>query len=288
MRNKTFISYLFISLAFLFNACEEQSFEFGDINAPSNLNLTVEIFGQDDSNPFGDGSGDITITMTADNAISYKFSIDGSVIMSPSGVLTTTLTKLGTEKYIITGIAIGVAGTTSSMSVESQVSVTFSPPDEFYGAWRIDPSAGSMAVGPTPSNLSWWSSGDDTADERACFYDDLYIFNQDGTFQNDLGDVTWLESWQGVPDDQCGSPVAPHDGSGSLTYSITRNLIILNGPGAFLGLPKVHNAGEINSPNQAVSNISYNYILSEDSNILELNIQYNGENTWYFRLVKAD
>ena len=176
MRNKTFISYLFISLAFLFNACEEQSFEFGDINSPSNLNLTVEIFGQDDSNPFGDGSGDITITMTADNAISYKFSIDGSVIMSPSGVLTTTLTKLGTEKYIITGIAIGVAGTTSSMSVESQVSVTFSPPDEFYGAWRIDPSAGSMAVGPTPSNLSLWSSGEDTADERACFYDDLKWF----------------------------------------------------------------------------------------------------------------
>ena len=27
-----------------------------------------------------------------------------------------------------------------------------------------------------------------------------------------LGDETWLEGWQGVDAEQCGAPVAPHNG----------------------------------------------------------------------------
>ena len=29
---------------------------------------------------------------------------------------------------------------------------------------------------------------------------------------------TWLEAWQGVASEQCGTPLAPHDGSGPSLY----------------------------------------------------------------------
>ena len=31
---------------------------------------------------------------------------------------------------------------------------------------------------------------------------------------------TWLEAWQGVDSDQCGVPVAPHDGSNASTWEV--------------------------------------------------------------------
>jgi len=42
---------------------------------------------------------------------------------------------------------------------------------------------------------------------RACFFDDVYTFVEDGTYSYDLGDQTWLETWQGVAEDGCGAPV---------------------------------------------------------------------------------
>ena len=45
---------------------------------------------------------------------------------------------------------------------------------------------------------------DDVA-ARACFFDDEYIFHEDGSFQNILGNETWLEGWQGVDAEQCGA-----------------------------------------------------------------------------------
>ena len=70
------------------------------------------------------------------------------------------------------------------------------------GALRVGPSAGS----------EWWSSSAEDVEMRACYFDDEYIFHEDGSFQNILGNETWLEGWQGVDADQCGVPVAPHDG----------------------------------------------------------------------------
>ena len=53
---------------------------------------------------------------------------------------------------------------------------------------------------------------------RGCYFDDHFVFNADGSFQNDLGDETWLEWWQGVDAEQCGLPVYPHDGSNPATW----------------------------------------------------------------------
>ena len=87
--------------------------------------------------------------------------------------------------------------------------------------------------------------------ERACFLDDTYVFGADGSFSNVVGDNTWLETWQdGVEEEACGAPVAPHNGTNAATFSHDQpggNLTI-TGLGAYLGLPKVHNGGEDGIP----------------------------------------
>ncbi len=46
-----------------------------------------------------------------------------------------------------------------------------------------------------------------------------YVFNTDGSFQNVVGSETWVETWQGAAAEGCGTPVAPHDGSATATYT---------------------------------------------------------------------
>lgn len=158
------------------------------------------------------------------------------------------------------------------------------------GTWILDPTAGSLGVGPAMGNYEWWSISAADVETRACLYDDLYIFNADGTFQNELGDETWLEGWQGADPEGCGAPVAPHDGSTVGEWSVAEGTVTVVGEGLFLGLPKVHNTGEDGNPEN--NTIIYNYELSENDNKLEVTIQGwlpdVPEATWYFRFNREE
>ena len=159
----------------------------------------------------------------------------------------------------------------------------------FEGTWKFANEAGAFAVGPTPDDLSWWANNMDDVAARACLFDDEYVFNADGSFQNVLGDSTWLETWQpGVDSEGCGSPVAPHNGTNVATWSNTSNTVTVSGLGAYLGLPKVHNTGEDGAPPSG--SITYDYVLSEDGNVMELKVVgyggTGGTETWYCKLVK--
>ena len=74
MKNLKYLSVL-LSLLFSLSGCEEDDYELGPINSPSNLQLNVDIVGVDDLNPYGDGSGVVNFAATANNAISYEFII---------------------------------------------------------------------------------------------------------------------------------------------------------------------------------------------------------------------
>ena len=127
------------------------------------------------------------------------------------------------------------------------------------GTWKLTPAAGSFAVGPTQGSAAWWSVSAGDVNTRTCLFDDEYVFNANGTFQNVLQGSTWLETWQ-TASEGCGAPVAPHDGSNAATwaYSGSNNTIILTGKGAFLGLAKVVNdAKELTSPSLAPGSITY-------------------------------
>ncbi len=92
-------------------------------------------------------------------------------------------------------------------------------------------------------------------------------------------------NWQGdgSQHEECGVPIAPHDGSNPATWSSDSNTITIVGQGAFLGLAKVHNAGEDGAP--VDDTIVYNYELSEDGQSLDLTI-YIGWGAWHFKMVK--
>ncbi len=138
------------------------------------------------------------------------------------------------------------------------------------GTWQLAPQAGALRVGPEPGSGGWWMNNEADVDLRACLFDDQYIFLSDGSFRNVLGDATWLEGWQGASDDGCGAPVAPHDGSadGAWAYDADAGSLTLTGRGAYLGLPKVFNGGELANPASAVDSITYNVSFDDDGNLV--------------------
>ena len=142
------------------------------------------------------------------------------------------------------------------------------------GTWKMAPEAGALMVGPAPNDGSWWANSADDVNTRACFFDDEYAFNADGSFNNVLQDTTWLETWQGGAEG-CGTPVAPHDGSNAATwdYNTGTGTVTLNGVGAYLGIPKAWNGGELSSPADAPDSIIYNITLSDNNNTMTLVIE---------------
>lgn len=161
------------------------------------------------------------------------------------------------------------------------------PASGLEGTWKIAPEAGALKVGPAPNDGSWWSSDAQTVIDRACYFDDVYVFNLDGTFKNSLGTETWLEAWQGVASEQCGAPVAPHDGTNPATfiYDAGAGTVTLTGNGAYLGLPKVNNAGEL--PNVTVPNsITYAVELTDNNNTMNITIESGTGVFWSYKLIR--
>lgn len=154
------------------------------------------------------------------------------------------------------------------------------------GTWKMSPQAGAFAVGPTQGSGSYFSSSTADVTTRACFFNDDYIFNTDGSFSNVVGLQTWIEAWQGGTD-ACGSPVAPHNGLNSATYvyNTTANTITLTGVGAYLGLAKAYNGGELTNPANAPASITYK-VTSLTTNLLTLDINVGAGLWWRFILAK--
>ena len=156
------------------------------------------------------------------------------------------------------------------------------------GTWRLAPESGALGVGPAQDDVSWWSNTTDDVATRSCLFDDEYVFGADGSFQNIQGDQTWVEAWQGAAGEECGAPVAPHDGSAAATYTYDEaaGTITINGAGAYLVLSKVINGAEIASPADAADSITYIAALSDDGNSLELDIEVAGGGHWSFKLAR--
>lgn len=157
--------------------------------------------------------------------------------------------------------------------------------DDIVGTWVMANEDGSLGVGPSLGDVSWFNCFGGCLTERACFFDDTYTFGANGSFTNGFGaGNTWVEAWQGVANDQCSDPVAPHDGSNSATYTLSNNSLTLNGQGAYIGLPKAVNAGEL--PNVPVpAEVTYN-VTFESPTVMRLSIESGAGVFWQYKLVK--
>ena len=160
-------------------------------------------------------------------------------------------------------------------------------PTGIIGTWKLSTAAGAIGVGPFVGDIGWWNCDDACVIERACYYDDEYIFSSDGTFQNNLGDETWVEGWQGGSD-SCAAPVAPHDGSNAATfiYDADAGVLTLNGQGAYLAIPKAYNGGELGAGDTAPNSITYNVELSNNDTEMDVYLETASGVFWQYKFVK--
>ena len=160
---------------------------------------------------------------------------------------------------------------------------------ELAGVWRVSPEAGALKVGPGIDDGSWWSSSADDVSTRWCYFDDEYVFNSSGVFENILDDSTWVEGWQGGSD-ACGTPVAPHDGSNNpagYTFDEATGTLTLDGVGAYLGLPKVINGAELSDPADAPDSVVYEITFNDGGDSMMVAINF-GAGYWTYKMVRDD
>lgn len=209
--------------------CQEDNYSFGALDAPSNLQINVDIIGATDQTPYGDGSGKVKFTATADNTISYKYSYgDGVTETSPGGVAEHAFTTVGVNTYTVTIIASGKGGLSSNTTVDVKVLSNFS-----------DEKSTNLLTGGTATGKIWYlaagekghlgvgqNDGDATKNyfanyyqaapfEKAstCFYDGTYTFalvaGKIEYKQDNKGNTFFQNSYKSVAggtnggDDQC-------------------------------------------------------------------------------------
>lgn len=194
MKNNIKIKHIIsaIALVFLLFSCQEEDQKFGEITTPANLSVSFEIVGQDATNPDGDGSGFVNFTMTADNAITYRFDFgDGTGNqLAPGGVLTHRFTQNGLNTYVVTAIASGTGGVTSSTTLELDVFSAFNPiaiKEALTGglssakSWYWNAAVPAhLGVGPIDSvDPSFYAAAPYEKEDVGCLYEDEIIFSMD-------------------------------------------------------------------------------------------------------------
>ncbi|GJH39777.1 hypothetical protein RCZ04_03270 [Capnocytophaga sp. HP1101] len=217
----------------VFVSCKDKNV-LGDLIAPSDVKATYKIVGVDAQHPNGDGTGLVDFSVTANNAITFRFDFgDGKTEVSTSGIIQHRYTKVGTNKFTVVVSAVGVGGNMSSVPLEVEVYSSFSDVEAenmlagknvgesktWYWAANV---AGYAGLGPQESGdngeygyPAWWQAApfDPT---RTCMFENSFIFTRtaNGITYQQTADHVFVPgayaSVLGVADDQCqGTSVIP-------------------------------------------------------------------------------
>jgi len=198
---KRLSQYFFIAIAaflIVLTGCQKDQYDMGALVAPTNLSVSFDIVGADAENPYGDGSGMVNFTATAQNAITYSFDFgDGSSpVTSGSGKIMKRFSITGTVGYNVTVKAVGTGGITSSTTAQLQVLSTFEDiqaVENLTGGstktwyWASD-QPGHTGLGPVAEDYgnaeftwaAWWSIGANDPD-KACMYSAEFVFTKTET-----------------------------------------------------------------------------------------------------------
>ncbi len=116
----SFRYFLLIPLAVILSCSGGSEAEQPDL--PTNLSVTITITGATASNPTGDGSGEVLIQVTAENAVRYAFRIgNGQLAQNNTGTFSYTVTLEGTNTYALEVFAYSGSGESISKSESFQV-----------------------------------------------------------------------------------------------------------------------------------------------------------------------
>ncbi|OYX28438.1 MAG: hypothetical protein B7Z06_01495 [Flavobacteriales bacterium 32-35-8] len=198
MKKTTNILSVLLIAVLSFTSCQEDNLTFGEIVAPSNIEVTVTYIDDDTESPApGLGSGEIKLSATADNATAYHFVVQGQTKLQKSGSASHTFTTLGTNTYAVTVVAFGTGGASSSKTIEVEVLALYEPPADLLTmltsnssrTWKIASEVNKhFGLGPVGGATEFEYYGAAPGDKEVSgMYDDRYTFNVDGTFTHNVG-----------------------------------------------------------------------------------------------------
>lgn len=303
MRTKIkFIIFLLPLFTLSFLSCEKEDYSLGELKAPSELVISAVIAGQNAENPNGDGSGDVTITANAKDALAYKIDFGNTPNLNfvplVNGKVTKKYTSLGTNTYNITVIAYGAGGTSTVATKSITIKSDFQPAaaivtnltNNASKTWVVDKNVfGHFGVGPWDNREPvWWQAN---VNEKLgccpCFYTSTFTFTKSGsnfslTVENPDGAFTKTGSLTNLP----GIPASGDEGC--YAYGGGTNSF------AFIPAPAVNSGSTNTIIKLGGKNVYIGYgalldeyeILSIDANVMRLRIQGTETgNAWYLTMV---
>jgi hypothetical protein len=185
-------------LLLIIGSCKKNEYSMGSLTAPTEVTINTKLAGQDAANPNGNGSGDVEITLTGKNVLSYNIDYDASdgisLVFLESGKTTRKYTKIGLNTYRITVVAYGPGGTSTTVTKDIQVQSNFTPAADIVSnltgtgskTWKVDKDvAAHFGVGPwstTSVTPEWYAAA---PNEKAgccnCFYSASFTFTKTST-----------------------------------------------------------------------------------------------------------
>ena len=302
--SKSFLAFL--AAVLLLSACEKKDYTLGDLSAPANLAVTTTLEGANTANPNGDGSGNVTFSVTADNALSYKIDYDAAnaldLVFLPTGTVTKKYTTLGVNTYRVTVVAYGRGGSASTITKEVTVKSSFSPDPALVAnltggtskTWIVDKSvAAHMGVGPFSGSIvpEWWSASvNEKVTAAPCLYTygfkfvksgnnyTIEVTTPDGALTKTGALANGLPGIPGSGDEACyayaggtGNFSFTPASSGIAATSSTQTSILLAGSTTFIAYGATKKEYEI---------------MSISANAMYLRVQGTETgNAWYFKLI---
>ena len=183
-----------IFLAMFPISCQEAEPSLSALATPTNMIVNTEVT--------DDGSGIVTFSANANNAISYKYVFDdGTTAVSPSGEATKRFTKTGLNSYTVIALAYGTGGVSTSTILEVSVQSDFSDDEAIQlltnggsKTWYLAASEpGHLGVGPSRDGIDgdwWWPKWYAAAafekcgiEDSDCLCDDELTFTVDANGQ---------------------------------------------------------------------------------------------------------
>lgn len=190
-----------MALLLFISACKKKEYSMGELTAPTEVTINTKIIGQDATHPDGDGSGDVEITLSGKNVLSYKIDYDAANGIDlehlPTGEVTRKYTNVGTHAYRITVVAYGPGASATTVTKDIQVRSDFTPDPTLVAdltgtgskSWSVNKDIpGHFGVGPWAAGSvtpEWWAAA---PNEKVaccnCFYTSTFTFtkNANGTF----------------------------------------------------------------------------------------------------------
>jgi len=299
-----YILLLFVSVFLTHTSCLEDNYTLGELISPVNVALTYEIVGANAENPYGDGSGKVNFTASADNEITYIYTFgDGTDnLVAPDGKASHLFTKTGVNKYNVTAIAIGTGGISSSKTVSLEVYSSFTDDEalEFLTGgstrtwyWAAD-QPGHAGLGPnfvdgTNHTYAAWYSAAPFEKAATCMYDSEFKFSKvngelkfehinpsgmafiPGTYAGKLG----------IQADAChGLPVVDISGVKNVSFGPASSIATI--PGGYRGTTMNFSDGGFLGWYVGVSQCE---IILVTENLLKVRVEEDGTFAWYFTFV---